>query len=381
MNSKFYKILFLFLICFIILFIESCEPISVSVNSEGEVAFSRGEGTFYINLKTKKLTVLNWNYGKETIPVIARWAPKGDQIALTIKDNKDSQNTSIFLIDKKGNSKKIYSGTKVITQVEWSKGGNYLSFAQAGKDTDMQVADIGLISVKDGMSKIILENCGDVHKWLNDSDIAVIKINKKNTKNSEIFSGDLSFYKTSSQQIDILSNVIIAKSGGLDCSLSANQIAFTAITVQENAKEFQENMTSNAFLFLYNLKSKKIEKVSDDIINFVKYSPDNSKILVKAKDKDDNNLINLGFFDVKSKAYKVLVKNTTDKVNVNSTEVQAYPEWFDSNNVLFWRLSNSYGSNRTLQLMKIDLKSNKKENIQILIDTEVHKIVEAKGGY
>ena len=162
--------------------------------------------------------------------------------------------------------------------------------------------------------------------------------------------------------------------------MSSNQISFTAITVGGDAKDFKENMTSNAFLYIYNLKNKKIEKISDDIINFVKYSPDNSKLLVKAKDKN-NNKINLVFIDAKSKKFNVLVNSVTDKVNVNSTEVQAYPEWFDNNNVLFWRLSNSYGSNQTLQLMKIDIKSLKKENIQILIDTEVHKLVEAKGGY
>jgi tricorn protease-like protein len=358
-----------------------CEPISVSVNTNGDIAFTRCEGTFYINLKTNKLNVLDWNYGKESIPVIVRWSPKGDMVALTIKENKDAQSASVYLIDKKGKSKKIFSGTKIITQLEWSTDGSYISFAQAGKDTNMSVADIGLISVKDGMSKIILENCGDVHKWLNNKEIVIIKVNEKNSKNSEIYLGNLIQYKIGGQEITNLSDVIIAKNGGLDCNSSADQIAFTAIKVQGEAKKFEDNMIAHAFLFLYNLKNNKMEKVLDDTINFVKYSPDNSKILVKVVNKQDNKLVNLAYIDAKKKTLKVLIEKTTDKVNVNSTDVQVYPEWLDNNNLLFWRLSTSYGSNETLQLMTMNLKSGKKKNLQVFIDTEVNKLVEAKGGY
>lgn len=358
-----------------------CEPISVSVNSDGEVAFTRSEGVFYLNLKTQKLNILDWNYGKVTIPALVRWSPKSDKVALTVKDNKDSQGTSVFIIDKKGNNKKIYSGTKVITQLEWSNDGNYISFAQAGQDTDMNVADIGLISVKDGMSKIILQNCGDVHRWLDQNELVLIKINKKNPNNGDIFLSDLSLYKIDSQNTEVLANATISSTGGLDCAPSSNQIAFTAINIMDEAKEFKENMNLDAFLFLYNIKNKKIEKISDDIINFAKFSPDENKILVKAKDKNQYTNMNLGFIDIKSKSLKILVNNTTDKVNANSMDVQVYPCWFDNNNVLFLKLNNNYGSSAMLQLMSVDLSSLKKKNYQPAIETEIFKLVESKGGY
>ncbi len=378
MNSKLFKIvIFIFIIIMLII---GCEPISVSVNSEGEVAFTRGEGVFYLNLKTQKLNILDWNYGKETIPAIVRWAPKSDKVALTIKDNKDSQATAVYIIDKKGNNKKIYSGTKVITQLEWSIDGNYISFAQAGQDTELNVADIGLISVKDGMSKIILQNCGDVHRWLNNNEIVFIKINKKN-QNTDIFLGELSLYKIESQNIEVLSNIIVSSTGGLDCSPVTGQIAFTAITVMDDAKDFKENMSVETFLFAFNIKSKKIEKISDDVINFVKYSPDESKILVKVKDKNLYTSMNFGYFDSKNKSFKLLANNVTDKVNANSMEVQVYPCWYDNNVVLFLKLNNNYGSNTMLQLMSIDISNLKKKNYQPVIETEIFKLVEAKGGY
>lgn len=381
MNFKQFRLILFILKLFILMIIFGCEPISVSVNSNGDIAFTRNEGTFYINLKTNKLSVLDWNYGKESIPVIVRWSPKGDMVALTVKENKDAQSVSIYLVDKNGNSKKIYSGTKIITQVEWSKDGSYISFAQAGSDTNMGVADIGLISVKDGMSKIILENCGDVHRWLDKDNLVIIKVNEKNPNNSDIFIGQLILYNSGSQKVENLSDVMIAKNGGLDCNTSGNQIAFTAIKIQEQAKAFEENMTAHAYLFSYNLKNKSMEQFSDDAIDFVKYSPDNSKILVKVVNKENKNFVDLGYFDAKKKTLKILINNTADEVNVNSTGVKIYPEWLDNNNVLYWRLSSNYGSNETLQLMSLDLKTQKKKNLQVFIDTEVNKLVEAKGGY
>ena len=365
-----------------IIVIISCEPISVSVNSNGDVAFTRNEGVFYININSGKVDTLDWNYGSPTIPIIVRWSPDGKTAALTVKDNKDSQNTSVYLIDKSGNKRKLYSISKIITQMEWSTDGKYLTIAQAGEDTNINVADIVLISAADAMSKTIVENCGDVHKWLNENSIVFMKINKKNENNGDIFLGELSIYKTEFHNSQSLIKVFIPRTGGIDCSPASGQIAFTAIDTTDENGDFAENMTADAYLYLYDIKEKKLNKWTDDVINFTEYSPDGNNILVKVKDKENYSAINLGYIDMKDNLLKLLVKNITDTVSASSTSVQAYPAWLDNQSVLYWRSSNNYGSSgEYLQLMSINISSLKKKNHQVTIDTEIQKLVEANGGY
>ena len=81
MNFKQIRLIIFILKLFILMIIFGCEPISVSVNSNGDIAFTRSEGTFYINLKTNKLSILDWNYGKENIP-----QPAINSVALTNND-------------------------------------------------------------------------------------------------------------------------------------------------------------------------------------------------------------------------------------------------------------------------------------------------------
>jgi hypothetical protein len=368
----------------LLILVFSCEPISVSVNSQGEIAFTRSEGVFIVDLKNIKLTELHWNFGKESIPVIAKWSPKEDALAFTIRENKDSQNTSLFYTTRKGENKKsIYNSPgKPITQVEWSAKGTYVTIAQAGEDTDLSVADIVLVSVKDGMSKVIIKNCGDIHKWIDDNSIIFIKVNKKNPNNGDILQGDLSLYKIDTQETIPLTKVIVGKVGGLDANPASNQVIFTAIKTEKEATEFSENMSSDTFAYIYNIKEKILTKISDGKINFVNFSPDGNKILAKVKDEENAGILNLVSIDLKTKAVKTLVKNINDSVNVNSTNIQIYPAWLDNGNVIYFRLNNNYGANgQALHLMTIDANSLKKTDNQLLIDTEVTKLIDKKGGY
>jgi tricorn protease-like protein len=377
------KIIAFIILIFSLMIIISCEPISVSVNSKGDVAFTRDEGVFFFNVNTKKLTSLNWNYGKDTIPVIVRWSPKEDMLAYTLKQGDNSTETDVYLINLKGESKKIYSCENVITQLEWSPNAEYISLAKAGDDSDMGVADLVLIKVSDGMSKILASNTGDVHKWYDAATLVYIKVDEKNPDNSDIFKATLTAHKTDTNQDEVLASLMVSKTGGLDCHTAAKTIAFTAIKAGDKLGDFEKDMASDTFAFIYNLTTKKIESLSKDLINFVRYSPDGSKILVKSKTPDDySSTFNLGFFDVKSKKYKELVKNTCDTVSANSTSVQVYPAWVDNERVLNFRLSNTFGSGgQALQLIGIESGTLKKQNYQALIDTEIFKLVEQQGGF
>lgn len=383
MNKKLFQVItYLFTIILLLIIVIGCEPISVSVNSKGEVAFARSEGVFFINLKSGALSLLDWNYAQPTVPVIVRWSPDEEHLAFTVKENKDSQNTTVYTINKKGQKKKIYSTSKVITQLEGSTKGSYISLAQAGEDSDMNVADLVLILVKDGMSKIVVQNAGDVHKWLDDNTIAFIKIIKKNPDNSDIFMAELSLYKVDTQEKIVLTKALVGRTGGMDCFPAMNIIAFTAIKTDKEAENFEKNMTTDGYAYVFNIKSNKLMKISENVINFVEFSPDGTKILAKVKEEGYGGKINLAYIDMINKSEKILIKNVTDTVNANSTNVQAYPTWFDENNVLYWRSSNTYGSSgQALQLMSVDISSLKKQNYQVMIDSEVFKLVEQKGGF
>lgn len=377
------SILTYIIILLILIIVISCEPVSVSVNSKGDVAFTRTEGVFFINLAGKKLTTLDWTYGQNIIPVLVRWSPTEDMLAYTVKKDANSTEAEVYVINLKGEKKKIYSSNNVITQLEWSPNAAYISLAKGGDDTNMSVADIVLIKMSDGMSKVLMQNTGDVHRWFDVNTILYMKISEKNQNNADILKGDLSLVKAETGANEILIKAMVSKTGGLDCSAVNKGIVFTAIKAGSDIGEFEKDMKSETFGFLYNTSDKKIEKISEDIINFVKYSPDGTKILIKSKKKDDySSNFNLGFIDAKSKALKLLINNVCDNVYSNSTSVQVYPSWFNNNFVLYFRLINTYGSSgQALQLMSVDINSLKKQNYQVLIDSEIFKAVESKGGF
>ena len=50
----------------------ACEPVSVSVNDTGEVAFTRGEGVFFADIKKESITTVNWNHNQKPLSVLAR---------------------------------------------------------------------------------------------------------------------------------------------------------------------------------------------------------------------------------------------------------------------------------------------------------------------
>ena len=149
-----------------VILLSSCEPISVSVNQSGDIAFTRTEGVFAFNPATSKLTTIDWTYGTEAMPVIVRWSPSGNAVACTYRASKESQSTKVMLIPVKGENKVLYETDKVVTQLEWSPDGAWLTAAQAGEDDDIQCADLILINPADGTSKFLVKKTGYVHRWL-----------------------------------------------------------------------------------------------------------------------------------------------------------------------------------------------------------------------
>ncbi len=360
----------------------ACEPVTVSVNSKGEVAFTRSEGVFYMDFKSGKLNLLDWNYGSEAVPVLVKWAPDDKNLAFTVKDNKDSQETKLYKINLDGKKSKLYSTSKVITHIEGTK--DYISVAQAGEDSDMGVADIVQISARDGMSKIILSNVGDFHKWLDDKNIVYFKIIEKNSANSDIYLAEIQTFNIVDNSSKTLAKALVNKIGGIDCYKNGSGVVFTAINAgsPDIDMNFTEGMSGNSYAYRYDLQTKVLEKLSEDIINYVNLSPDGTKLLVKNKTGEYDANINLSYIDLKDKSLKTLINKATGSISSNSSTVQVYPVWRDDNTILYWNLNNIYGSNgQSLDLMSVTIDKMVKTNLQNTIDTEVAKIIEKKGGY
>ena len=76
------------------------------------------------------------------------------------------------------------------------------------------------------------------------------------------------------------------------------------------------------------------------------------------------------------------MSSITDTVNIDSSEIQLYPAWYDSDRVLYFLFSQVYGSNgRTLRLMMLDKRKGTPANLQIEIDQRIHQLVLENGGY
>ncbi len=368
---------------FFLLVLLACEPISVSVNSAGEIAFARSEGIFFIHPKTKKLESVQWNHGKDTVPAIVRWSPDGQYLAYTVKDKKSSSRTSVYVTDRSGSqNKKVYFESKVITQLEWSPDGTFLSLAQQGQDSKMAVADIVVISLTNNNAKIIIQNANDNHKWYDQNQLVFIKLTKRNQnkRNNKIYKGYLGFYNVKNDNIKKILPVISTKSQSIDVNPSRDYIAFTALRINKGAAEFSKAIkVTNPNAYLYKVNLHKIQKLSQKIISYVKFSASADKILLKVKNKNKHSL---AFLNLKTRRLRYLEKNLLDKVSANSVSVEVYPSWLDQENVLFWRQINTYGANgQSLQLLSVNTNTLKKTNLQVLIDSEIHKLLEQRGGY
>jgi Tol biopolymer transport system component len=363
------------------LFLTACEPVSVSVNDNSEVAFTRLEGVFFINVAKESLSTVFWNHKNKPLPVITRWSPDGKQLAFTERKDKDSTDTSVYVVNRDGSKKrKMYStSSKVITQLEWSPDGAYISLAQNGEDSDMGVADLALISTRDGMSKTIVANSGDVHSWLDNNRLIFMKIREKNPDNGDIMKGALAVYDITSGEWQRITSTIVGKVGSIDCDPDKKTTIFSAIKAGSAADSgYEENMSSDSYAYMIK-DGGTPELINEAPINFLLFSPDGSTVLAKMEKDYKKNLVTI---NLTSKAVDTLIVDVTDKISANSSDVQVYPAWLDGDTVLFWRFANTYGYNgQALQLMSIETGNRKISNLQPFIDRAIDKLVMQKGGY
>ena len=427
------------LVAVLVMALFGCEPISVSVNALGDIAFARAEGIFFYEAKTGKVVTVTWNKGQPGIPVIVRWAPDNATLAFTMKPDKDSQSATVYLADKAGGeARQVLELDKVVTQMEWSPDGKLLSLAQAGEDSELA----------SGMSKVVVRNCGDVHNWLDEKTVALIKVSAKNSKNSEILTGRLSLYRVDASDLKGLLDVKVTTTAGLDANPAGRTIAFTALQTGPESQEFipsriaqdvfenqileklyddeqkallkkhysltagsyalkkgldQETQdklydalasggimdASNSFAYVVKAPDTKAlagkladlgaEKLSTKPANFVQFSPDGGSLLLKVKGESGTEL---GTWNLASQSYRRLVAEVVDSVSANSSSVKVYPSWAGNGSAVFFKENRVYGSNgMALTLMSVDTAGLKQRNLQVAIDTEVNRQVMNRGGY
>lgn len=371
MNRSF-LVKFLVLPLLLILLV-GCEPISVSINSKGEIAFTRSEGVFFLDLKAKKLTTLYWNYGKDDVPIIVRWSPDEKMLAYTIKDS--SSQTRIFLVDRKGkNREEVMSTGKILTQLEWGPDGKYLSYAQQGEDTGLSVADLGIIELKTKRGAIFAKSAGDLHRWIDNNRLVFMKVNVKNENNTNMYKGELSLYDVNSNKSESLLPVIIDKSGGFDSN--DKMVIFTAYAVED--REFGDDL-SKSYPYVYHFGSEGADQLAQVPAYFLQISPDGKSV---AAIVEENYEKRLAIIDNKSAKMTIILPKIADKVSANSAEVTVYPAWFGNEGVVYFKMNNVYGSNgQSLQLRLVDVKSKERDNLQPLIDGLIDKEVRGQGGY
>jgi dipeptidyl aminopeptidase/acylaminoacyl peptidase len=364
----------LLLIACIILF--CCEPISVSVNSQQEIAFTRKEGVFFLNYKTSALTTLNWTFNKESLPIIVRWSPDSKFVAFTMKSSSSAMSTEVYLVERNGmNLKELFISEKVITQLEWSPDGNYLSYAQQGEDSELGVADIGFYNFKTMENNLIIKNSSDVHRWYDKETVIFFSIFEKNPNNTEMFKAYLTFYNLTTDAYQNYIPAIVNKNGNFDCH--SNHVYFIAYKIIE-IEEFSEDLT-DTYLYQFILNENSLDKFIAEPVNFVKLSPDKKNLLHTLIDSDSKKLATT---KIGTKATNVIVNDIELSVNTGSAGVMAYPEWLDNNNVLFFDISNNYGSSgQAMRLFKVDISTKKMENMQITIDSLIDKNIKERGGY
>ncbi len=357
----------------------SCEPISVSVNSKSEIAFARSEGVFFYSLKDNSLTTVLLNQSTELVPVITRWSYDDKKIAFTIKKSISSNNTDLFVVDLKNNvPKKVFSIAQPITQVEWSPNGKYISVAHAGADSDMSVADISLIWTENGTSKLILSNTGDVHSWIDGETFVYMKVVEKNTEKSDLFRGELTSYIVATESSDFLCKTIISKTGSIDVNRKTHEVSFISLAGSSGEIEYKDEMSSTlTFPFIFNINTRVVDRFGESMANFVKYSPDYKKLLMRVYREGDYELV---VSDMDNTT--VIISKALNTVKSGNSEVQAYPNWLDNNTVLYFDSVRTWGSGGdTVRLMALDLNTQVKYNLQIEVENKIHRMIFDGKGY
>lgn len=370
------KILF-FITALLVIIFTGCEPVSVSINSKGDIAFTRETGVFFYNIENNQIKTLYWNYPNSSMPVIVRWSQDEEKLAFTMKENKSSQETKVYIIDKNGNNmQEIATVSNVVLQLEWSPDGNYLSYALPGADTDMSVADIGLISLKNNENKIIIRNSSDVHKWYNNN-IVFMSVKEKNADNSSILKGDLSIYDVNKKESKFIVGAIINSSGYLDCSKKGD-IVFTAYDCGEKI-EFKDDYYY-AYSFLLNIsKPSVIRKITSKNTFFNVFSSSGNSILLVT---EESSIYSLNIYNMDNQSINMICKDITFKISTGGADVSLYPAWYDNNNILFFKNISIYGSNGTsLSLMSIGKNGTNLINLQPTIEYWMDSEIKKKGGY
>jgi len=362
-----------------VLLLFSCEDVSVSVNKKGQVAMTRSEGVFVYDPASGRVSLIDWNYGNPGIPVIVRWSPDGESLAFTVRSASGSQDASVYIVKKDGSGKKLlHEAAKIVSQMEWSPDGRWLSIATAGEDSDMSVADLGILSVADGEWRDVAKNTGDVHAWTDPKTVAFVKLSEKNPDNGDLFKGQLVTRNVDTGKERILTPLIAGKSSEVRSRPGSDEILFTAIEASEEKPEFTKDMASDPYVYRIR-PGEPAQWISDRVVTFIGYSPNGKKVLIKSKGEDG---VDLALLDPDTTESTVLVPMIPDTVNVSQVDVKVIPAWLDDGAVLFWKQVNVYGSGgQALRLMSRDISTGKTANHQVAIDTAVDKLVQSKGGY
>lgn len=366
----------------IVLLLTACEPISVSVSPKGEVAFTRGEGVFYYDTKSKKVETLFWNEGKKVAPAIVKWSEDGAQFAYTLKESKDAMSTDIFVATKGEVGKKITTINGVVTKMVWSPDGKFLSYATGGEDSDMGVADIGIVDLSTNMSKILVKNCADIFYWPDAKSIVTIKLNAKVADFDGRFIGALVKTAISGTETALTEAFVTEKKGAMD-GTSKGEILFTSLSLDVAMKA--DSALSSA---LYKtMGDKKVAKVLDKGVTHIAYGPNENEALlitkvVKTVDYTEKKYINLELFDPAKKSAVVLRKDVKNSISVETNTLDLIPAWLDGDNVLYFELFAPYGSSTSnLALCNLNIAKKSVENLQPTIDSEINRIIMSKGGY
>jgi hypothetical protein len=375
--------------------------------------------------------------------VIVRWAPDNETLAYTAKDPANAQSAQLFVAKKSGGlARQVLSTDKVVTQLEWSPDGKWLSLARQGEDSDLGAADLILVEPSSGMSKTLLANAADLHAWLDPGTIVAVKVDSKHAKNGDVMYGKLVTVKVDTGDTRALADVRVTNSLGLDANPAAKTVAFTALAVGADAADFvpsvisvadwQEKIVDGIYdedqkaLLAANyatdkkswkLKPKTSKETLDQIYDalsstglmnpnqtwcwlvkvpdgkgaaapeklamapadFLQFSPDGATLLTKTQAGDG---FELGAWSMAGKSYKTLVASVTDSVSANNSTVKVMPAWSDSKTALFFKENKVYGSNGlALTLMSVDTGTLKQRNLQPVIEVAVNQLVEDKGGY
>lgn len=376
------KTLYVALGLFITLLFTACEPISVSVSPEGEIAFTRNEGVFVLDSKGEKISTVFWNEGMKQFPAITEWSADGSQIAYTLKEKKDAMSTDLYVAQKGKEGKKIIHIDGVVTKLQWSPDGKFLAYATGGEDSDMSVADIGLIDLSTNMSKKLVKNAADLFYWIDNTSFVTIKLDSKVADFDGRLIGAILKVTIKGEETRLTNSFVTEKKGAMHCTKDGD-VLFTSLSLDTTQKADSAIVSA---LYTTNLK-KKVSKVLDKVVTFVKYAPNNKSALLITKEKktvdySEKEFIRLELFNPSKKSADVLREDIKNSISVETNTLDLLPTWLNDKSILFFNMHSTYGASlQELSLFKLDVASKKVENLQPQIDSEINKIVSSKGGY